>query len=62
MAAALAGVRVLRLFGHEATAIGRYAVLSEEQAVNERLEEQLSEEQAPEQHTKRLLEEQFPEE
>jgi ATP-binding cassette, subfamily B, multidrug efflux pump len=28
----LAGVRVLRLFGHEATAIGRYAVLSEDQA------------------------------
>jgi ATP-binding cassette subfamily B multidrug efflux pump len=28
----LAGVRVLRLFGHEATAIGRYAMLSEEQA------------------------------
>jgi len=28
----LAGVRVLRLFGHEATAIGRYAALSEEQA------------------------------
>jgi ATP-binding cassette subfamily B multidrug efflux pump len=28
----LAGVRVLRLFGHEATAIGWYATLSEEQA------------------------------
>jgi ABC-type multidrug transport system fused ATPase/permease subunit len=28
----LAGVRVLRLFGHEATAIGRYGALSEEQA------------------------------
>ena len=28
----LAGVRVLRLFGHEATAIRRYAVLSEHQA------------------------------
>jgi ABC-type multidrug transport system fused ATPase/permease subunit len=28
----LAGVRVLRLFGHEATAIGRYAVLSEHQS------------------------------
>jgi ABC-type multidrug transport system fused ATPase/permease subunit len=28
----LAGVRVLRLFGHEATAIGRYAALSEDQA------------------------------
>jgi ABC-type multidrug transport system fused ATPase/permease subunit len=28
----LAGVRVLRLFGHEATAIGRYAVLSSQQA------------------------------
>jgi ABC-type multidrug transport system fused ATPase/permease subunit len=28
----LAGVRVLRLFGHEATAISRYAVLSEDQA------------------------------
>ena len=28
----LAGVRVLRLFGHEATAIGRYATLSDEQA------------------------------
>ena len=28
----LAGVRVLRLFGHEATAVGRYAVLSADQA------------------------------